>query len=963
MEAERFKQIDEIFEAALELESFQRDIFLDNACGRDLELRKEVESLLQAYAKAEDFIESPALEVAAQSLADAQGVSHTSRIDQIIGPYKIISLLGAGGMGEVYLAEDSRLGRKVALKLLPAHFTQDAERVQRFKREARAASALNHPNILTIYEIGQENDTYFIATEFIEGHTIHHHINHAKMRMRQAVDVAMQIAGALSAAHAAGIVHRDIKPQNIMLRSDGYVKVLDFGLAKLTEQGAPDTLQTIPSARTDPGRVMGTISYMSPEQALGQEVDPRTDLFSLGVMLYEMVTGSAPFKGNSAAAIFDEILNKKPEPIATSNPEISVEFERIIYRTLEKDREVRYQTASDLRAELKLLQRNLDSGATNSASAPNATSPVARRNSIPFLAKASLLVLALAAISMAVISIGVWIRFPQGNISGPNWADAKTTKVTDLAGAEIFPNLAPDGKSLIYASRISGNWDIYSKRIGAKKAENLTESSLEDDTQPAFSFNGKRIAFRSSREGGGIFIMTETGESPKKLVGFGYNPAWSPDGKEIVCTENSVEGNSRTLNPSRMWVVNTTTGESRVLTAGDAVQASWSPNNKRIAYWSVQDGSQRDIWTISPNGGEAVPVTQDAFLDFNPVWSPDGGYLYFISNRKGTFSIWRVAMDEASGKALAEPELVFLSSSRAGHISFSSDGKHMVFMQMTSTQNAHRLVFDALAEKIIGQPTAVTQGSTAATLPSISPDGTLLVYMGRVIDVELFVMKVGATIPTQITENSGNNMVPRWSPDGKQIAVYSNQSGVYEIYIMNSDGSGRRQLTEVGGNGVVYPVWSSVDKRLAYSLLGGKTCIMDLSKPFKEQTPEETPLFKDSTDYFRVWDWSPDGKYLLGNRVTVNDSDQGIYTYSLETKEYEQITESGDRPLWLNDNRRFLFRSDGKIYIVDRYLKKPNELYSFSPNNISNPSITRDNRSIYIGIALNEADVWLHSLE
>jgi eukaryotic-like serine/threonine-protein kinase len=958
MKAERFKQIDEIFEAALELEPFKRDIFLNKACGSDLELRKEVESLLQAYAKAEDFIESPALEVAAQSLADAQGVSPISRTNQTIGPYKIISLLGAGGMGEVYLTEDSRLGRKVALKLLPAHFTQDAERVQRFKREARAASALNHPNILTIYEIGQELDTYFIATEFIEGHTIHHHINHGKMRMRQAVDVAMQIASALSAAHAAGIVHRDIKPPNIMLRSDGYVKVLDFGLAKLTERGAPDTPQTVLSARTDPGRVMGTISYMSPEQALGQEVDPRTDLFSLGVVLYEMVTGSAPFKGNSAAAIFDEILNKKPEPIATSNPEISVEFERIIYRALEKDREVRYQTASDLRAELKLLQRNLDSGATHSISSSEAAAQRASSKRIPFWLKATSLLL-----TVAVISLAVWQLFFAAKISELNWVNAKVERVTDLAGQEIFPSLSPDGKSLIYASPATGNWDIYSKRIGAKKADNLTESSTDEDTQPAFSPDGKRIAFRSSRDGGGIFVMTETGESPKKLINFGFNPAWSPDSKELVITENSVEGGSRTLIPSKMWVVNAANGESRILTDSDAVQASWSPHNKRIAYWSVRDGSQRDIWTISTDGGEPVPVTQDAFLDYNPVWSPDGRYLYFVSNRNGIFNLWRVAVDEASGKALAEPEPVPLPSWRSSQVSFSSDGKRMVFVQTTPYQNAHRFTFDPVAEKIIGQPTPVTQGSITVIAPAISPDGTLLAYTGRVVDTEVFVSKVGNTVPNQITENSSNNLVPRWSPDGKQIVFCSDQSGAYEIYTMNSDGSGRRQLTEIGGQGANYGVWSPVDKRLAYSLGSGKAYIMDLSKPFKEQTPQETPLFKDSKDYFIAWDWSPDGKYLSGSRRGAERVERGIYIYSLETRQYERVSEIDGRSVWLNDSRRLLFTSGSKLYIVDRYTKKPKELRSFTPNAITAPATTKDNRSIYLAIAMVEADIWLLTLE
>jgi serine/threonine protein kinase len=958
MKAERFKQIDEIFDAALELQSSEREAFLQEACKSDAELRKEVDSLLKAFNKAEFFIETPALEVAAKSLADVPVEQSDTRANQTFGHYRIISLLGAGGMGEVYLAEDSRLGRKVALKFLPAQFTKDSERVQRFKREARAASALNHPNILTIYEIGQEEEAYFIATEFIDGHTIHHYINHSKMRVRQTIDVAIQIAGALSTAHSAGIIHRDIKPQNLMLRNDGYVKVLDFGLAKLTERGATDAFQTVLSARTDPGRVMGTISYMSPEQALGQNVDQRTDIFSLGVVLYEMLTGNVPFKGNSAAAIFDEILNKKPAPIAASNPDISPELERIINRALEKDREVRYQTASDMRAELKLLQRKLDPGITNSVSIPNAI--LQRMPAHALWIKMALLVLVLA-----IFASTTWFLISHLKTPPPNWAHANAFKITDWAGTEMFSNLAPDGKSVIFVSRISGNYDIYSKRIGAKKAENLTENYKDDDTQPAISFDGKRIAFRSSREGGGIFIMTETGESPKKLIGFGYNPAWSPDGKEIVCTENSIETGARTQSISKMWIVSTITGESRVLTESDAVQASWSPNNKRIAYWSLTEGIQRDIRTISVKGGEPVPVTNDAIQDFNPVWSPDGRYLYFITNRKGILGLWRVEIDEDSGKTLGEPELVPLPSSRSCHVSFSQDGKSMTYVQITQNQNAQRITFDPVTEKIIGQPVNATYGSTTVGAPAISPDGSLLAYIksGAGVESELFVLKEGTNVANQITENSGTNLIPRWSPDGKQIAAYSNQNGSYQIYSMNSDGSGRQQLTDVDGRGAVYGIWSPVDKRLAYSIFGSKTYVMDLTKPFKEQTLHETPFFPDSQDHFIAWDWSPDGKYLSGMRASKNVSEHGLYIYSLETRQYEQISEIGGRSVWLNDSRRLLFTTDDSLYLVDINTKKPKLLYSFAPNNISGPSITRDNRLIYLAIAMSEADVWLLTME
>ncbi len=281
------------------------------------------------------------------------------RIKTTIWHYRILSKLGAGGMGEVYLAEDTRLGRQVALKLLPAEFTADPDRVRRFVQEAKAASALNHPNIITIYEIGEVDGTHFIATEFIHGLTLRQQLAKEKMRLHTALEVASQVAFALTTAHEAGIVHRDIKPENVMLRPDGVVKVLDFGLAKLTEQ-RPATVETnaptIGNVETDPGTVMGTVQYMSPEQARGVEVDARTDLFSLGVVTYEMLTGRAPFTGQTASHIIVAILEKEPVSLTRTAPGVPAELERIVTKALVKDREERYQSAKDLLIDLKRIR-------------------------------------------------------------------------------------------------------------------------------------------------------------------------------------------------------------------------------------------------------------------------------------------------------------------------------------------------------------------------------------------------------------------------------------------------------------------------------------------------------------------------------------------------------------------------------------------------------------------------------
>src|SRR5215471_14141322 len=299
MEPERWRQIESLYYAALERDATERAAFLIEACAGDEELRRQMESLLEAHEQAEGFLDLPALEITAREIAEDQAQTMSGRM---ISHYQVLSLLGAGGMGEVYLAEDTRLGRKVALKLLPQKFTQDRERALRFQQEARAASALNHPNILTIYEIGEFEGRHFIATEFIDGQTLRMLMN-AQIKLRAALDVATQVASALAAAHEAGIVHRDIKPENVMARRDGYVKVLDFGLAKLTERFSPGQTASDSDAsseelvHTDPGKLMGTARYMSPEQIRGLEADGRSDVFSLGIVLYEMLTGRAPFDG------------------------------------------------------------------------------------------------------------------------------------------------------------------------------------------------------------------------------------------------------------------------------------------------------------------------------------------------------------------------------------------------------------------------------------------------------------------------------------------------------------------------------------------------------------------------------------------------------------------------------------------------------------------------------------------
>ena len=350
---ERWERIKGLFHATLEHEHAQRTAFLAEACAGDGLLRIEVESLLASHEQAESFIETPASDVAAELLAEAQPGLLAG---QMVGPFRIAKVLAAGGMGEVYLADDTRLGRKVALKLLPPQFTVNADRVRRFGQEARSASALNHPNIVTIHEIGESDSLHFIATEFVDGETLREHMAKVQMKLDEVLNVATQIASALAAAHAAGIVHRDIKPENVMIRLDGYVKVLDFGLAKLVETKNKSFLGLKESTQSATGLILGTVNYMSPEQAKGERVDERTDIFSFGAVIYEMLAGRTPFAGDSTPETFANLINAEPQPLSLSVDQVPDQLALIVSRMLRKNKDERYQTMKDVLTDLKSLQ-------------------------------------------------------------------------------------------------------------------------------------------------------------------------------------------------------------------------------------------------------------------------------------------------------------------------------------------------------------------------------------------------------------------------------------------------------------------------------------------------------------------------------------------------------------------------------------------------------------------------------
>src|SRR6266496_2142321 len=495
--------------------------------------------------------------------------------------YRIIRPLGRGGMGEVYAAEDTRLNRIVALKVLPLMTAADPERLGRFQREAKAIAALNHPNVVTIYSVEEADGVPFLTMELIEGKPLDVLIPKHGMKLAALLEFAVPLTDAVSVAHQRGIVHRDLKPSNIMVGDDRRLKVLDFGLAKLSQETVGDAAAETATIEQLTARhgVMGTASYMSPEQAEGRPVDHRSDIFSLGILLYEMATGTRPFRGESPMSILSAIIKDAPAPAVDVNPGVPLELDRVIRRCLAKDPARRYQSAVDLRNDLEDLKH---------------AHPAERR---AFGARRVTQGLVGVVILAVAITATVLLSRRGRDDRGPS---ATFTTLTSMPGREWFPSLSPDGKWVVYGAEMEGNFDIFLQSVSGSNPVNLTKDSVADDDMPAFSPDGEHIAFRSSREGGGIFVMGRTGEAVRRVTRSGFNPAWSPDGSELLFTSGRMDVNPQNSEgQSELWVVRAAGGEPRRLNEGDATQPSYSPHRRRIAF-ARRGGTGRksDIWTM-----------------------------------------------------------------------------------------------------------------------------------------------------------------------------------------------------------------------------------------------------------------------------------------------------------------------------------------------------------------------------
>lgn len=824
---ENWQQIKELFHFALELAPAERAVYLDTACAGNDSLRQEVESLLQVHEKAGDFIDSPAYELAAEMLASGEEF----KSGDTLGHYQIRHVLGQGGMGRVYLAEDTKLKRNVALKVLPLSNAGDEETRRRMLREARAAAALDHPNICAIYEVGEESGRSYIAMQYLKGETLDARMMKGRLSCNDALQIAMQVADALADAHAHNIVHRDIKPANVLLTDRGQAKVLDFGLAKIVSEsfGATGEANTN-SLLTQPGMIVGTVPYMSPEQVRSEPVDARSDIFSFGIVLYEMLSGRRAFVRASVAETISAILSQDPPAVAEFNDSVPDELQRIVMKALKKDRNARYQNVHEMLDDLrkiemgatgllpaKLANRSSHSDQGKTILIPETTADGTRvetneteRRSLPgaesrIKSKTWKVIIGLISlVAVTAVAFALWRFLPGRPDSSPKPATLRATQVTTWTGLDIYPAVSPNGNEIAYSSDHDGSFEIYVKPLTPGSRERQITSDEQQNFQPAFSPDGQSIAFYSKTRGG-IWVVPAPGGRARQITAFGSDPAWSPDGGLIAFQSDALTDlgaqASPAQPPSTIWVVSPTgNAEPTRITQtssplGGHGAPAWSPDGQRIVF-CVSDYAATSVWTVSSTGGEAKQIVNYAF---DPVYAPDGESIYY-----GTLlGLWQIRVSPSSGEPVGEPEqLTSGSAEKLRHFAFSADGKKIAYTALLTNSNIWSVPLASASNEEVGPPVPLTQNRTFRNaLPAFSPDGKRIAFntqsAGRQgADGDIWLMDADGKNATQVTTAGG--ALPSWFPDGEQIAFLSTSRDPRKAWFTNLKTGQDRPLLDFG---------------------------------------------------------------------------------------------------------------------------------------------------------------------